>query len=105
MSQAALQQLSEAQSALIAALDSHDLDAIQAANTAVATAVEQVRTVGGWRDRPGLREELIQILRTAETARGRVNALSDQNRRHLDKLVSLAGEPRAIAYGRRGTLG
>ena len=104
MSDSALQQLSDAQAALMAALDAHDVDAIDAANAAVAVAVEEVRVVGGWRERPGLREDLIQILRSAEAARGHVNALADQNRRSLDKLISLAGTPRATAYGRNGQL-
>jgi len=105
MSEAALRQLDEAQAALIAALDAHDLDAIDAANDAVATAVEGVRSVGGWRDRPGLRDDLIRILRSAEAARGRVNVLADGNRRDLDRLISLGGTPRAWSYGRRGAIG
>ena len=104
MSEAALQQLSDAQAALIAALNARDLTGIEAANAAIAGAVENVRKVDGWRDRPGLREDLIQILRNAEAARGQVNALADQNRRSLDKLISLAGPPRAVAYGRSGKL-
>ena len=105
MSEAALQQLNDAQAALIVALDGDDVDAIDAANAAVAVAVEQVRVVGGWHDRPGLRDHLITILKTADAARGRVNALADKNRRDLDKLISLGGAPRTLAYGRRGTLG
>lgn len=104
MSEAALQQLSDAQATLIAALNARDIDAIDAANAAVATAVEGVRKVDGWRDRPGLRDDLIHILKSAEAARGQVNALADQNRRNLDKLISLAGTPRATAYGRSGKL-
>ena len=104
MSDSALQQLSDAQAVLIAALDAHDVDAIDAANAAVAVAVEEVRVVGGWRDRPGLCNDLIQILKSAEAARGHINALADTNRRSLDKLISLAGPPRASAYGRSGKL-
>jgi hypothetical protein len=104
VSDGALQQLSDAQSALIAALDARDVDAIEAANAAIAVAVEEVRVVGGWNVRPGLREELIQILRNAEAARGHVNALADRNRRDLDKLISLGNAPRAAAYGRSGKL-
>ena len=104
MSESALQQLNDAQAALIAALDAQDVDAIEAANAAVAVAVEEVRVVGGWRERPGLRDDLIQVLKSAEAARGHVNALADKNRRNLDKLISLAGAPRATAYGRNGQL-
>jgi hypothetical protein len=100
-----LQQLSDAQAALIAALDMHDVDAIDAANAAVAVAVEEVRVAGSWQQRQGLREELIQVLKEAETARGHINMLADRNRRHLEKLVSIAGVPQATAYGRSGKLG
>ena len=105
MSDSKLQQLSDAQTALIAALDAHDVNAIEAANAAVAVAVEEVRVVGGWRERAGLRDDLIHILKGAEAARGRINAFADQNRRGLDKLISLTGAPRATAYGRSGKLG
>jgi hypothetical protein len=105
VSDSALQQLSDAQTALIAALDAKDIDAIDAANAAVAVAVEEVRVVGGWRERPGLRDDLIQVLKSAEAARGHINALADQNRRNLDKLISLGGTvTRATAYGRSGKL-
>jgi hypothetical protein len=105
VNESALQQLNDAQTALVAALDAHDVDAIEAANAAVAVAVEDVRMVGGWRERAGLRDDLIHILQGAEAARGRVNALADGTRRDLDKLISLAGAPRTTAYGRSGKLG
>ncbi|MBW8743992.1 MAG: hypothetical protein JF628_06565 [Sphingomonas sp.] len=104
MNDAALQQLGDAQAALMAALNARDIGAIETANAAVATAVEDVRKVGGWREHPGLRDELIQVLKNAEAARGHINRLADQNRRGLDKLISLAGTPRAAAYGRSGKL-
>jgi hypothetical protein len=105
VNEALLQQLGDAQTALIAALDAQDLAAIDAANTAVAIAVEEVRTVGGWHARADLRDNLIDILEGAGVARGHVNALADRNRRDLDKLISLAGPPRAAAYSRSGKLG
>ncbi len=104
MSETALQQLHDAQAALAAALETRDSDALEAATAAVAVAVDEMRGTGGWRDRPGLRDDLVHILRMAEAARGRVNALADLNRRKLDKLISLAGQPRAVAYGRTGRL-
>ncbi len=104
MSETALQQLHEAQAALTAALETRDSDTLEAATAAIAVAVDEMRGVGGWRDRPGLRDDLITILRMAEAARGRVNALADLNRRKLDRLVSLAGQPRAVAYSRSGRL-
>ena len=104
MSDAALQQLSDAQGALIAALDAQDIEAIDSANAALAQAVQSVRAVGGWHERAGLREEIALILRTADAARGRVNMMADRNRRNLDKLISLVGAPRASSYGRSGRL-
>jgi len=44
------------------------------------------------------------VLKSAETARGHINALADKNRRNLDKLISLGSAPRAAAYGRSGKL-
>jgi hypothetical protein len=104
VNETALQQLSDAQAALTAALDAYDVDAIDAATAAVAVAVDEVRVAGGWRERLGLRDELVRVLRNAEAVRGRVNKLADVNLRKLDKLVSLTGAPRAIAYGRSGKL-
>jgi hypothetical protein len=105
VSDSALQQLDDAQAALIAAVDAKDIDAIDAANAAVAVAVEEVRVVGGWRERPGLRDDLIRVLKSAEAARGHINALADQNRRNLDKLISLGGTVApTTGYGRSGKL-
>jgi hypothetical protein len=104
MSEAALQQLKDAQAALSAALTAHDLDAIHEAGDALATAVAAFRTVEGWRGRPGLRDDLSSALKDADATRGLVNELSDRSRRRLDRLVGLSGQPRAVAYGRTGTL-
>jgi hypothetical protein len=104
VSEAALRQLHDAQAALIAALDGRDVDAIHAANRDLAKAGDAVAAAGGWRDRPALRQELVRMLRMAEAARGRVNALADLNSRKLDKLTSLAGHPPARAYARSGQL-
>jgi len=104
MSEALLRQLSEAQSALMAALDERDLDAIDAANGAMEAAVASLRAAGNWQSEPGLGAELVRMLKVAETARGHVNLLADRNRRNLDKLMSLAGVQRGNAYGRSGLL-
>ena len=81
MNESILQQLNDAQTALIAALDAQDLAAIDAANAAVAIAVEEVRVAGGWRARADLRDNLADILKGAGVVRGHVNALADRNRR------------------------
>lgn len=105
MSNAALARLTEAQAALRAALEAHDIDALESATLGLNAAVLDMRATGAWRDRPDLRDDLIHALKTAEAVRGHINALSDRNRRQLDRLIALAGAPRAQAYGRTGRLG
>ena len=105
MSQTALRQLTAAQSALKAALDAHDIDALEQATASLAEAVVEMRAAGAWRDRPELRDDLILALKSADAVRGRINALSDRNRRQLDRLIALTGTPRAEAYSRSGRLG
>ncbi|WP_294389959.1 hypothetical protein [uncultured Sphingomonas sp.] len=104
MSEAALQQLIHAQAALSEALVANDVDALHDANGQLVAAVNALRGVDAWHDRVGLRDALVHALKTAEAARGLVNQLADKNRRQLDRLVSLAGQPRALAYGRAGLL-
>lgn len=104
MSEAALQQLADAQAAMSAALLAHDVDALEEAGKTLAEAVAALGTIDAWRDRAGLREDLVHALKTADASRGLVNQLADANRRKLDRLVSLAGQPRTLAYGRGGAL-
>jgi hypothetical protein len=104
VSEAALRQFEDAQTALIAALDGADVTAVQSANVALGRAAEALAAVGGWRDRPGLRSELATLMAQADAARGRVNGLADRNRRQLDKLVALSGHVAARSYGRSGKL-
>ena len=105
MSVAALRQLTEAHAALRAALESHDIDALESATLRLNEAVLDMCATGAWRADPDLRDDLIHALRTADAVRGHINALSDRNRRQLDRLIALAGAPRAQAYGRNGRLG
>ena len=105
MSNAALQRLNNAHAALRAALENHDIDALESATLSLNEAVLEMRATGAWRERPDLRDDLIHALKTAEAVRGHINALSDRNRRQLDRLIALAGAPRAQAYGRNGRLG
>jgi hypothetical protein len=104
VSDIAFRQLEDAQTALSAALVANDIDTLQQAGDALAEAVAALRTVEGWGDRPGLRDDLLAALATAEASRGVVNQLADRNRRQLDRLIGLAGQPRAEAYGRAGML-
>jgi hypothetical protein len=104
VSEAALQQLAQAQAALSAALIAHDIDTLDPAGDALAEAVAALRAIQDWRDQPGMRDALTEALHTADASRGLVNQLSDRNRRQLDRLVAAAGQPRPQAYGRAGTL-
>jgi chromosome segregation ATPase len=104
VSEAALKAVDTAQAALIAALDAHDLDQIEHATTELAETVQALKAAGAWRARADLRTDLIRLLKQADAARGRINALSDMNRRRLDRLVALTGQPRTLAYGRSGQL-
>lgn len=104
MSEAALQRLDDAQAALIAALDGHDIDALAAATATLARAAEALAAAGAWHARTDLREGVQHALGRSHAARGRVNALADRNRRRLDTLVGLLGQPRAHAYARSGKL-
>ncbi len=101
MSDRAIERLTEAQAALIAALDANDAAAIDAASSAVAQAVAQVRAVGGWRATPALRNALEHALRNSEGVRVRANYLADHGRRRLQALDVIGGGARA-RYSRSG---
>jgi len=67
--------------------------------------VNDVRGIGGWRERADLRPLLLDARKQAEAARARVNWLADTNARRLDRLAAKTNLPRAQAYGRTGRLG
>jgi hypothetical protein len=104
MSAAALEQLAEAQAAMTAALLAHDLDTLEQAGDALAEAVATLRSVETWRGQDAARGDVSRAFDAAGATRGLVNRLADLNRRKLDRLVTLAGQPRAQAYTRNGTL-
>ena len=104
MNETALRRLIDAQNALRTALDGHDVTALENAAHTLAEAVGVMRATDAWRDHPDLRRDLTQALKDADAVRGHINALADRNRRQLDRLIALAGIPRAQAYGRNGRL-
>lgn len=105
MSVRALERLTHAQATLIVALDSDHIDGIEAATAELAQALGEVRAAGAWREHPDLRSDIIEALRMADAARGRINYLADRTRRRLDLMFSLASGSRAQSYRRDGTLG
>ena len=104
MTVAALETLIAQQEALIVALDSQDIVKIESSTEAMRDALVQVAAIGSWHDRAEIGARVIQAVKLAEAAKGRVNYLADRNRRQLDALATLTGAPLAPAYGRSGRL-
>lgn len=105
MSEATLLRVTNAQAALIAALDSCELDALETANREFADALAALQAEGAWRESAELRETLIHAIKSADAARGRVNFLADANRRKLERFVPLMRAQTPQAYGRNGRFG
>ena len=101
MTLAAVDSLIAREEALIAALDGQDARAIEAATDAMRIVVTELASLGGWRAEPELGLRLSQALRLTEAAAGRLNYLADRNRRQLDRLATLTGDPLPSAYARR----
>lgn len=102
MTAVALDDLIAREEALVCALDSGDVGAIECATQEMGIALSMVAATGGWRAEPELGQRLVRALRLAEAAGGRINYLVDDNRRRMDRLIALAGQPRVEAYGRSG---
>jgi len=105
MSKAVVEQLIAREDALIAALDGQDVAAIEEATRDMQGSVANLAATGGWNTNPELGARLIQALRLAEAANGRLNYLADRNRRKLDRLAALGGDPLPLSYQRAGRLG
>jgi hypothetical protein len=102
MSGAAVEMLIAREEALIAALDGQNIAAIEGATRAMGDALAHVAAAGGWQTRPELGVRLVQALRLAEAARGRLNYLADRTRRQLDRLATMTGAPLPTTYRRAG---
>lgn len=104
MTAAALEGLIAREEALVGALDAGDIGAIERETHGMAGMLAAVAATGGWRESPELSARIVQALRLAEAAGGRINYLADDNRRRIERLTTLAGRPRSEAYGRSGRL-
>jgi len=102
MAAAAVDTLIAREEALIAALDGQDVRHIEAATNAMRDVVTELAGRGGWHAEPELGARLVQALRLTEAAAGRLNFLADRNRRQLDRLATLTGDPLPDAYARHG---
>jgi hypothetical protein len=105
MIEAALDRLLTAETTLIEALDGHDAAALESATLALADAVKDVRMLAPSSNTLGLLEQVRHALALAESARARVNYLTDRNRRRLELLSAAVGaERRTPAYGPDGRI-
>lgn len=105
MTAAALDQLIAAEEIFISALDGEDIGAIEQAALTMRATLASVAASGAWNTNGETGARLVQAMRLAEAAGGRVNYLADRNRRRLDKLAQLSGAQRPQAYSRYGRFG
>lgn len=99
---ASLQRLEASHHALIGALDSRDIEALERSIGAFRSAVDEVRAAGGWRDNPAVAEKVLEIAGLSEAARIRVNFLTDSVRQRIEALAALRGRATGGAYRRDG---
>lgn len=102
MSEAAIDHVIASSEALIAALDAHDIEAIEHALPAFGESVARMKSVGGWHVSPGLSERLAKAMSLADAARTRVRFLADTNRQRIDLLATVSGrfDCTPATYGR-----
>jgi len=86
-----VERLIGASTALIAALDAHDVDAIETAVPAYDESVAALKSPGDWQRSPGLFVRLKHALDLAEAARIRISMMADANRQRADFLAAAAG--------------
>jgi len=97
----ALRRLQEAHEHLISALDGGDVETIETRVEQLRSAIAAVRSSGGWRDMPQVRERAQRIRSLGEAARVRVNFLTDRTAQRLQMLASARGEAIGGTYRRR----
>ena len=98
----ALDRLRTCNVALIAALDSDDVEPLEQAINDYGRALDAVRAAGSWREEPGLIDLALSVITLTEAARIRVNFLTDMNQRRIDALAQARGHLVAAPYGRDG---
>jgi hypothetical protein len=105
MTIAALDRLVAAQATLIEALDGDDAAGLEAAVAAFGQILDLLKTPGQWHPTPETIAQLTKALAIAETARARVNYLTDRNRRRMELFTAAVGaERRTPAYGPDGRI-
>lgn len=97
---AALDDLFAAFEQLRDALDGIDVAAIEAAGNRVGHAAAAVRAIGAWRSDPAVVERLKAMPPLLESARVRINLLSDHANQRLAMLATHGARHAPLTYGR-----
>jgi uncharacterized coiled-coil protein SlyX len=106
VSTAALEALISEQKALIAALDSDDVEAIAQHTAGVDEALVRIRALTPRFSSSEAKALVEEAMRLADAARVRVNVLADLTSRRLARLAAATGKGNAApTYGRDGRLG
>lgn len=101
MTRSSLAAMRDAHDALIAALDSNDIDAIEVAVASFGAAVEKVRTANQ-SAAEGDEVQAARLRQLSDQAQMRVNFLTDMVRRRIERLSAARGRPDAFVYSREG---
>lgn len=104
MNDAAVDDVILSSEALIAALDAHDIDAIEAALPPFGESIQALKRADGWQQSPRLSGRVAEALKLADGARARVCYLADRTQQRIDMLATAAGRFDCVpaTYGRPG---
>lgn len=97
---AALDDLFSAFEELRGVLDGVDPLAIEAAGNRIDKAAAAVRAVGAWRSDEAVKARLTTLMPLLESARVRINVLTDQANQRLSILASHGSTQAPLVYGR-----
>jgi hypothetical protein len=97
---AALDDLFAAFEELRGALDGTDAPAIEAAGNRIDKAAAAVRAIGAWRSDEAVKARLAALVPLLESARVRINVLTDQASQRLSILASRGSTQAPLTYGR-----
>lgn len=98
----AFERVEAAQQALLAALDSSDPAAIEAAAGAFSDSVQLLAAEAPSLDRAEAALRADALRRLFDESQMRVNFLTDAVRRRLDQLAMMRGREQAMVYAREG---
>ena len=101
MTAAVIDQMIAAQTALIAALDARDAEAIEQATAALNQAIGTMRAHDVWRDGGDVRDRVGHALKQSDAARIRINTMSEWTRQRIDGIARLRGIEPEHTYSNR----